>query len=101
VEDIGPKGLVSSQGSDGSMPTERIAKYGRLDEAWADSLVFNALTTKEVVERLIVCDGQPRRGFRASMFSPDLKMCGVATAPHKDHTTVIQMIYVDRFLEQG
>ena len=57
VEDIGPKGMVSSQGSDGSMPTQRIERYGKYDEAWADSLVLNALNTKEVIERLIVCDG--------------------------------------------
>ena len=57
VDDIAPKGLVQSQGSDGSGPTDRISKYGRLDESWADACIYGAINTKEVIERLIVCDG--------------------------------------------
>ena len=42
VNDIGPKGLVSSMGSNGSLPTDRIAKYGKIDETWAESNIFGA-----------------------------------------------------------
>ena len=59
VNDCGPKEIISSKGSDGSTPTDRIQRYGNIDEAWADSTVYGCLTTKEVLERLIVCDGQP------------------------------------------
>ena len=57
VDDIAPKGLVQSGGSDGSYPTDRILKYGRLDESWAAACIYGAINTKEVIERLIVCDG--------------------------------------------
>ena len=70
VRDIGPKGFVSKIGTDGSMPTDRIGRYGVIDESWAESNIFGAITAEEVVERLIVCDGQPTRGFRKSMFNP-------------------------------
>ena len=69
VKDIGPKGLVSSMGSDGSLPTDRISKYGTIDETWAESNIFGGLNAKEVIERLLVCDGQPTRGFRKSLFN--------------------------------
>lgn len=82
VNDIAPKGIVSGQGSDGSMPTDRINKYGRIDESWAESCIYGVMNTKEVIERLIVCDGQIKRGFRNSMFSDELKVCGVATGRH-------------------
>jgi len=62
--DVGPKGMTSSRGSDGSYPTKRIARYGVLDSSWADSCIFGALNPMEALERLIVCDGQPQRGFR-------------------------------------
>lgn len=57
VIDIGPKGVVSSLGTDGSMPTDRITRYGNIDETWAESNIFGGLNAKEVVERLLVCDG--------------------------------------------
>ena len=57
ISDIGPKGIVSSIGSDGSLPTDRISKFGMIDEAWGDSNIFGGLDAKEVVERMIVSDG--------------------------------------------
>lgn len=57
VNDIGPKGTVSSIGTNGSLPTDRITKYGNIDETWAESNIFGGLDAKEVIERLIVCDG--------------------------------------------
>ena len=64
MDDVGPKGIVSSSGSDGSHPTQRIERYSKIDEAWSVSSIYGALTTKEVLERMIVCDGQPKRGYR-------------------------------------
>ena len=57
INDIGPKGIVSSIGSDGSLPTDRISKFGMINEAWGDSNIFGGLDAKEVVERMIVSDG--------------------------------------------
>ena len=45
------------EGSNGSHPMQRINKYGRIDEAWAESAIYGAINAKEVVERLIVSDG--------------------------------------------
>lgn len=101
VDDIAPKGLVQSLGSDGSHPQMRLAKYGRLDETWGESCIYGALNTREVLERLIVCDGQPKRGFRASVFSDDLKMCGIATGKHESHQNMIQLEYVNKLLVEG
>jgi uncharacterized protein YkwD len=69
VEDIGPKGVVASIGTDGSLPTDRISKFGTIDETWAESNIFGGLDAKEVIERLIVCDGQPTRGFRKTLYN--------------------------------
>ena len=42
VEDIGPKGMISGRGTDGSMPITRIQKYGNIDSAWAESSQYGA-----------------------------------------------------------
>lgn len=101
VNDIGEKGLVQTVGTDGSTPTERIDRYGTIDEAWAESNIFGAVSAQEVVERLIVCDGQPTRGFRKSLFNEDLKLCGIATGPHAAHDNMIQFEYVKNLLKDG
>lgn len=101
VNDIGEKGLVQTLGTDGSTPTERIDRYGKIDEAWAESNIFGAASAQEVVERLIVCDGQPTRGFRKSLFNEDLKLCGIATGPHATHDNMIQFEYVKNLLKDG
>ena len=89
VQDIGPKGLVSSIGTDGSMPTDRISRYGIIDETWAESNIFGGYNAQEVVERLLVCDGQPTRGFRKTLFNDQLLLCGVSCGPHAAHGNII------------
>ena len=89
IDDLGPKGIVSSLGSDGSLPTDRISKFGVIDEAWGDSNIFGGLDAKEVIERLIVCDGQPSRGFRKNFFNPNLYFCGISTGFHSTFQNMI------------
>ena len=55
---------MSNIGSDGTMPPDRINCFGTIDETWAESNIFGGLDALEVVERLVVSDGQPKRGFR-------------------------------------
>ena len=101
VLDIGSKGLTSSMGSDGTMPSDRIARYGVLDSTWADSCIFGVLTPMEGIERLIVCDGQPQRNFRKAIFSNDLKSCGICCGNHLTHENIIQCLYVVRIINHG
>lgn len=101
ILDIAPQGIVSGTGSNGSTPQSRIQKYGRIDECWASSCIYGVISTKEVLERLIVCDGQPKRGFRGSVFSDELKIVGVATGKHASHGNMVQIEYVNKLLKEG
>ena len=101
INDVGPNGLVSTIGSDGSLPVDRIGRYANVDETWAESDIFGGLNAKEVIERLIVCDGQPTRGFRKSLFNDQLNLCGIATGKHATHDNIIQIEYVNALLKDG
>lgn len=59
VADSGMNGIISNVGSTGLRPEEYITKYGRIDSTWAESAIYGAANAKEIVERLIVSDGQP------------------------------------------
>jgi hypothetical protein len=39
------------------MPIQRIEKYINVEEVWGETNIYGALNTKEVIERMIVCDG--------------------------------------------
>ena len=83
------------------MPTERINRYGQIDETWGESNIFGGLDSAEVIERLIVSDGQIKRGFRKNMFNENINLCAVATGPHSVHHNMIQVEYVKNLLEKG
>ena len=93
--------MTSARGSDGSFPTDRIARYAILDSAWADSCVFGALTPMEALERLIVCDGQPQRGFRQAVFNSEFHLCGICCYFHSSHENIVQVLYVNKLLKMG
>lgn len=86
---------------DGSLPTDRIERYCKIDEIWAESMCFSMLTANEVMERLIVDDGQPARGHRKSIFNKDLKFCGIATGPHTTMDNVVLFEYTKNILREG
>lgn len=72
-----------------------------IDEAWGDSNIFGGLDAKEVVERMIVSDGQPTRGFRKNLFNPNLNLCGISSGFHSSFQNMIQTEYVKGFLENS
>ena len=92
---------MSSIGTDGSLPTDRISWYGSIDETWEESNIFGGLDAKEVIERLIVCDGQPTRGFRKTLYNDQLMECGIFTGHHSSHDNIIQLDYVKKLLQVG
>lgn len=48
--DLGATGQMSSIGSDGSLPTDRMARYCVINETWAESSCFGSVTAEEVME---------------------------------------------------
>lgn len=65
--------------ADGSLPTDRLSRYCIVDETWAESCCFGCVSAEEVLEKMIVNDGQAHRGFRKNIFNPVLTVVGIAT----------------------
>jgi hypothetical protein len=86
---------------DGSLPTDRLARYCTIDESWAESLCYGHATAQEVFERLIVDDGQPARGHRKNMFNKELLYCGISAGLHKSMDNVILLEYAKGILKEG
>jgi len=94
VNDVGPKGMISHESSDGKTVTDRIEKFAEWDGACAENIDFGSKTGVDVVVGIIVDDGVPNKGHRRNLFSPDLKIMGVSSGLHKDYDVISVIDYV-------
>lgn len=88
VRDIGPKGLTSHEGSNGSTPSSRIRHYIRNPTAIAEVMSFGPKAPEDVIVELLIDDGVPGRGHRKILLDPSLQQAGSACGPHKIYGTV-------------
>ena len=85
VNDIGPKGLTSHEGSDGKNISDRIERYCEWDGACAESIDFGFKNVDNILISLLVDDGVDQRFQRRNLFNTEMKHVGIACGPHKDY----------------
>jgi uncharacterized protein YkwD len=93
VTDMIKNNISGHRGSDGSLPEDRCARYGRLqgNEAVGENIAYEGISAREVIEGFIVDDGTSNRGHRRNVFSTTYKVVGigVGTPPSKEPTYVV------------
>jgi len=82
VSDTGPAGRLGHVGADGSTLRQRMQQAGVWAMAMEEDISYGASAAPDVVRQLIVDDGVPDRGHRATIFDPHLSVAGVACGPH-------------------
>ena len=92
VMDIGPKGLLLYQSSDGTEPEERISKYGNYKESLGENIDFGPNDAMGVIISLTLDDGEEQRPHRENLFKSDYHKVGIACGSHK---TEFQMTVMD------
>ena len=92
VEDIGPKGLLLYQSSDGTEPEDRISKYGTYVDSLGENIDFGPNDAMGVIISLTLDDGEEERPHRENLFKSDYQKVGIACGPHK---TEFQMCVMD------
>ena len=97
VNDIGPKGLLLYQSSDGTEPEDRITKYGNYD-ILGENIDFGPNDAIGVIISLTLDDGEEERPHRENLFKQDYSKIGIACGPHKSE---FQMCVMDFAGEGG
>lgn len=92
VIDIGPKGLLSYQGSDGTEPEDRISKHGQYIESLGENIDFGPNDAMGVIVSLTLDDGESERPHRENLFKEEYHKVGIACGPH---STEYQMCVID------
>ncbi len=96
ARDIGPLGLTSHTGSDGSTPGVRIDELGQRPLMIAELLSFGQTRPVDSVIQLIVDPGLPQRPHRRDLFNPVFTHAGVGCAPHQRHRQVCVIVLGSR-----
>eukprot|EP00347_Sterkiella_histriomuscorum_P007078 403350336 len=89
VEDIGPKGLVQHENSNGETFSQRVANFTRVQNeqenrnpVYGENLFFGNEPAQNILATLIIDDGLPGRGHRKNIFTPYYTRTGGFSGPH-------------------
>jgi uncharacterized protein YkwD len=94
AKDIGLKGIVSHDSSDGKNVSDRIERYTEWDTACGENLDFGSKNAVDIIINLLVDDGIENRPHRGHLFNPKFNYVGIGLAEHKEFDIVIVLDYV-------
>ena len=97
VNDIGPKGLLTYQSSDGTEPENRITKFGNYRENLGENIDFGPNDEIDVIVSMTLDDGEIDRPHRNNLFKNDFKKIGIACGPHKTEFEMCVMDFAYEF----
>jgi uncharacterized protein YkwD len=88
MNDIGPKGIITHEGTVGKSLSDRIETYCEWDTACGESIEIGGKTAEEIILSLLVNDGIPDRGDRLNLFKNEYKYLGIASGSHREYGTI-------------
>lgn len=97
VDDIGPKGLLLYQSSDGTDPEDRIGKYGTFTESLGENIDFGPRDALGVIVSLTLDDGEKHRPHRGNLFKANHKKIGIACGQHKSEFQMCVLDFANDF----
>jgi Ca2+-binding EF-hand superfamily protein len=95
VDDIGPKGIVGHNSSDGKEPSERIAQYCQWSGALGENIAYGCVDAEDIVVSLLVDDGVLARGQRLNIMKRDHNFAGIALGKHAEYGFVCVIVFVE------
>ncbi|MGH7527996.1 MAG: CAP domain-containing protein [Gemmatimonadales bacterium] len=100
VRDQGPTGGLAHRGRDGSMPAQRLSRYGRWHVSVAENIAYGENPAREVVLQLLIDDGVPDRGHRKNILESDFGVAGAACGSHAKYDQICVIEYAVRYSER-
>jgi uncharacterized protein YkwD len=86
VGDLVKTGGRGHKGSDGSVPEDRVSRYGTWSESVGEDILYDSRKAREDVISLIIDDGVATRGHRKNIFKPTFHVVGIALGNSKSST---------------
>lgn len=99
AQDLSKNNKSGHEGSDGSMPDTRIARYGIAYQI-NENISYNTKTARRVVMTMLIDDGTSSRNHRKNILSTNLKFIGIATGENKDMKNFCVIVFADTFVDK-
>jgi uncharacterized protein YkwD len=100
LKDLITTGKSGHRGSDGSMPEDRVGKYGTWSGSVGEDIVYHSRNARDSVIGLIVDDGTANRGHRRNIFKTDYQVIGIALAEPNDAGTLCVITFAGDFRDK-
>jgi len=86
-------------GKYGSTLTQRVAKFGRIGNRYAENIAYQSDTARDFVLTMIIDDGLKSRTHRKNILSRNFKLIGVAFGKGKNDMGLCVVVFADIFTE--
>jgi len=97
VADQSISGRTGHDGSDGSSPFTRMARYGSGGNPAGENISYGTNTGREIVCQLLIDDGVPSRGHRANIMNGAFTQTGVGFGTHTQYKYMCAIVYANRY----
>ena len=88
ARDIGPKGLITHEGSRGTTVRSRVARYARGYNYIGENISFGPERPRDVIIDLLIDDNVPGRGHRKLLLDRSFHYVGIGCGTHAVYRTM-------------
>lgn len=100
VKTQGPTGQTGHRGTDGSLPADRVSRFGKWLHIVGENIAYGRVSARDIVIGLIIDDGVPGRGHRETIFNPQFRIIGVACGGHAKYGDMCVITFAGGFREK-
>ena len=101
VKDIGSRGIVSHQDSNGQYVSERIEKYCEWDYSASEVIEVSSKNPQDILVSLIIDDGLKNRPDRITLFNEAYKFVGICCGMHTEYEIVTVIVFTGNIRQKG
>ncbi|OMJ70233.1 hypothetical protein SteCoe_31845 [Stentor coeruleus] len=99
ADDIGPSGLMTHIGQDGSEPCDRIEKFCKWSGHLGENIDYGNADPEDIVMSLLIDDGVLARGQRLNIMKKEHKYVGVGFGYHSECEYVCVILFTELIIE--
>ncbi|OMJ75440.1 hypothetical protein SteCoe_25407 [Stentor coeruleus] len=95
VDDIGPKGIIGHNSSNGKEPVDRITNHCKWSGALGENISYGQADPEDIVLSMLIDDGVLARGQRLNIMKRDHNYVGIAIGKHTEYEVICVIIFAE------
>ena len=99
ILNISKTSTTGHKGTDGSLPGQRIDRYGKWEDALGENICYGFNTAREIVIWMIIDDSVADRGHRINIFRQHFNFVGIHCASHPLYNIICVITFAGNYTE--